>query len=60
VDWPQSSRPAPPVFRLETCWNNDLVRLGSVAATREQGFYRMEDKEYVVADGDVLLFKFNV
>ena len=31
-----------------------------VAAARENGVYRMEGKEYVVADGDVLLFKFNV
>jgi len=28
--------------------------------TREKGLYRMEGKEYVVKDGDVLLFKFNV
>ncbi|MEI7807937.1 MAG: DUF933 domain-containing protein, partial [Verrucomicrobiota bacterium] len=27
---------------------------------REKGLYRMEGKEYVVKDGDVLLFKFNV
>ena len=33
---------------------------GSVAAARDKGLYRMEGKEYVVADGDVLLFKFNV
>jgi ribosome-binding ATPase YchF (GTP1/OBG family) len=35
-------------------------RCGSVAAAREKGLYRMEGKEYVVEDGDVLLFKFNV
>jgi ribosome-binding ATPase YchF (GTP1/OBG family) len=28
-------------------------------AARDKGLYRMEGKEYVVADGDVLLFKFN-
>ena len=33
---------------------------GSVAAARDKGLYRMEGKEYVVADGDVLVFKFNV
>ena len=38
----------------------DLVACGSVAAARAKGLYRMEGKEYVVADGDVLLFKFNV
>ena len=31
-----------------------------VAVTCEKGLYRMEGKEYVVKDGDVLLFKFNV
>ena len=39
---------------------DDLVSCGSVAAAREKGLYRMEGKEYVVKDGDVLLFKFNV
>jgi ribosome-binding ATPase YchF (GTP1/OBG family) len=37
-----------------------LVSCGSVAAARDTGLYRMEGKEYVVADGDVLVFKFNV
>ena len=32
---------------------------GSVATAREKGLYRMEGKEYVVQDGDVMLFKFN-
>ena len=31
-----------------------------MAAARDKGLYRMEGKEYVVADGDVLVFKFNV
>ena len=39
---------------------DDLVRCGSVAAARDKGLYRMEGKEYVVDDGDVMLFKFNV
>jgi GTP-binding protein YchF len=47
-------------IKAETVSYDDLVRLGSVAAAREQGLYRMEGKEYIVADGDVLLFKFNV
>ena len=47
-------------IKAETVAYDDLVRCGSVAAAREQGLYRMEGKEYVVADGDVLLFKFNV
>jgi GTP-binding protein YchF len=47
-------------IKAETVAYDDLVRCGSVAAAREQGLYRMEGKEYVVADGDVMLFKFNV
>ena len=37
----------------------DLSRLGSVAAARDAGKYRLEGKEYVFADGDVALFRFN-
>jgi GTP-binding protein YchF len=47
-------------IKAETVAYDDLVECGSVAAAREKGLYRMEGKEYVVADGDVLLFKFNV
>jgi len=47
-------------IKAETVAYDDLVKLGSVAAAREKGLYRMEGKEYVVKDGDVLLFKFNV
>jgi GTP-binding protein YchF len=47
-------------IKAETVAYDDLVACGSVAAAREKGLYRMEGKEYVVADGDVLLFKFNV
>ena len=44
----------------ETVAYADLVACGSVAAARDKGLYRMEGKEYIVKDGDVLLFKFNV
>ena len=47
-------------IKAETVAYEDLVACGSVAAAREKGLYRMEGKDYVVADGDVLLFKFNV
>ena len=47
-------------IKAETVAYEDLVACGSVAAARAKGLYRMEGKEYVVADGDVLLFKFNV
>jgi ribosome-binding ATPase YchF (GTP1/OBG family) len=47
-------------IKAETVAYKDLVECGSVAAARDKGLYRMEGKEYVVEDGDVLLFKFNV
>ena len=47
-------------IKAETVGYEDLMRCGSVAAAREKGLYRMEGKEYVVRDGDVMLFKFNV
>jgi ribosome-binding ATPase len=47
-------------IKAETVAYQDLVDCGSVASARDKGLYRMEGKEYVVKDGDVLLFKFNV
>jgi hypothetical protein len=47
-------------IKAETVAYDDLMKCGSVAAAREKGLYRMEGKDYVVQDGDVLLFKFNV
>jgi GTP-binding protein YchF len=47
-------------IKAETVAYEDLVACGSVAAARAKGLYRMEGKEYVVKNGDVLLFKFNV
>ena len=47
-------------IKAETVAYADLVACGSVAAARDKGLYRMEGKEYVVQDGDVLVFKFNV
>jgi GTP-binding protein YchF len=47
-------------IKAETVSYDDLVKCGSVPVAREKGLYRMEGKEYVVQDGDVMLFKFNV
>ena len=47
-------------IKAETVAYKDLVGCGSIVAARDKGLYRMEGKTYVVADGDVLLFKFNV
>jgi ribosome-binding ATPase YchF (GTP1/OBG family) len=38
---------------------DDFVRVNGWKAAREQGLARAEGKEYVVQDGDVLLFRFN-
>jgi hypothetical protein len=47
-------------IKAETVGCADLVRCGSVAAARDKGLYRMEGKEYVVQDGDILMIRFNV
>ena len=47
-------------IRAETIKFADYDRLGSEAAAREAGAMRSEGKEYVVVDGDVMLFRFNV
>jgi len=47
-------------IRAEVCHWDDLVRLGSEAKCREHGRLRSEGKEYVVHDGDVINFRFNV
>jgi len=47
-------------IRAETIAYDDYIALGGEAGAREAGKLRQEGKEYVVQDGDVLLFKFNV
>ena len=47
-------------IRAETIAYTDFVTLGGEAAAREAGKLRQEGKEYLVQDGDVMLFKFNV
>ena len=47
-------------IRAETIAYDDYVALGGEAGAREAGKLRAEGKEYVVQDGDVMLFKFNV
>lgn len=42
------------------CSYDDLVRLGSEKAVREAGLMRTEGKDYIMRDGDVVEFKFNV
>jgi GTP-binding protein YchF len=47
-------------IRAETVAYNDLVANGSMNAAKEKGLVRSEGKEYVVQEGDVMLFRFNV
>ncbi|BAB07770.1 redox-regulated ATPase YchF [Halalkalibacterium halodurans] len=47
-------------IRAETVSYNDLVEAGSMAVAKERGKVRLEGKEYVVQDGDVIHFRFNV
>jgi ribosome-binding ATPase YchF (GTP1/OBG family) len=46
-------------IKAEIVSYDDLTKLGSVAAARDAGKYRLEGKEYVFKDGDVALFRFN-
>jgi hypothetical protein len=47
-------------IRAQTIAYDDFVTLGGETAAKEAGKARDEGKEYVVQDGDVMLFKFNV
>ena len=47
-------------IRAEIVAYDDLVREGSMNACREKGLVRSEGKDYVMKDGDVTLFRFNV
>ena len=47
-------------IRAEVVNYQDLLDCGAYAAAREKGLVRLEGKDYVVQDGDVILFRFNV
>ena len=47
-------------IRAEIVNYDDLVKLGSVNAAREKGLVRLEGKDYIMQDGDVTYFRFNV
>ncbi|TRV09480.1 MAG: redox-regulated ATPase YchF [Microcystis wesenbergii Mw_MB_S_20031200_S109] len=47
-------------IRAETVSYQDLVNSGTMIAAKEKGLVRSEGKEYIVQEGDVLLFRFNV
>ena len=47
-------------IRAEVVAYDDLIACGSMTAAKEKGLVRSEGKEYVMKDGDVVLFRFNV
>ena len=47
-------------IKAEIVSYNDLIEAGSYLKAKEKGRVRMEGKEYVVQDGDIILFRFNV
>lgn len=47
-------------IRVEVVNYDDLVKCGSYNAAKDKGLVRLEGKDYVVQDGDVVLFRFNV
>lgn len=47
-------------IRAETVHYDDLIRMGSMAACKEHGLVRLEGKDYIVKDGDILNIRFNV
>jgi ribosome-binding ATPase YchF (GTP1/OBG family) len=47
-------------IKAEVYTFDDIVKYGTEAKIKEAGKYRIEGKEYVVQDGDVIFFKFNV
>ena len=47
-------------IRAETIHWDDLLEVGSWSKARDAGILRVEGKDYIVADGDVMEFRFNV
>ena len=47
-------------IRAEVTAFEDLLQYGTINAVKEKGKYRSEGKEYIVQDGDIILFRFNV
>ena len=47
-------------IRAEVVKYDDLISLGSLSACKDKGLVRSEGKDYIMQDGDVVLFRFNV
>ena len=47
-------------IRAEVVSYDHLIECGSMTAAKEKGLVRLEGKDYIVQDGDIILFRFNV
>lgn len=47
-------------IKAEVVSYKDLMECGSMNAAKEKGLVRMEGKDYIMQDGDIVLFRFNV
>ena len=47
-------------IRAEIVSYDDLIKEGSMVAAKEKGLVRSEGKDYIMQDGDIVLFRFNV
>ena len=47
-------------IRAEVAAYHDLVAHGNMAKLKEKGLFRLEGKDYLVQDGDIISFRFNV
>ncbi len=47
-------------IRAEIVSYDDLIKEGSMLAAKEKGLVRSEGKDYIMQDGDIVLFRFNV
>jgi ribosome-binding ATPase YchF (GTP1/OBG family) len=47
-------------IKAEIIHFNDFIRLGSLSAAKESGITRFEGKDYILADGDIAYFRFNI
>ncbi len=47
-------------IRAEIVGYDDLIRVGSNSAARDQGLLRLEGKDYIMKEGDIVNFRFNV
>lgn len=47
-------------IKAEVVSFDDLMKYGNMVTAKEKGLVRQEGKEYIMQDGDIVLFKFNV